>query len=138
MFEKFKNSIDMHLLAVIFAFVFLLDLSHCNEDDRPAISELVASSKLVENKKFHLNCHVNSERSPITSFEWLLNGQRVVPNENVLIDQVRDSLFLTIKSMNSSYNGEYSCLIKSAFGEDSKSMQVRLNGGCLDLISWSI
>lgn len=120
----------MHLLASVLVIACFLGSSHCNEDARPAISELVASSKLVENKKFHLTCHVNSEQVPISSFEWLVNGQRVVPNENVLIDQIRDSLFLTIKSMSSEYNGEYSCRIKSALGEDSKSVQVRLNGEC--------
>ena len=121
----------MHLL-VVFVLAFLSGRTRC-EEDRPTISELVVSSKLVENKKFLLTCHGNSERSPITSFEWLLNGQKVEPSENVLIDQVRDSSILTIKSMSSQYNGEYSCWIKSALGEDSRSVQVKLNGGCLPL-----
>ena len=111
----------------IFLFFILINKSYCNDEDKPSI-DLFKSSKLIEGKKFSLTCQISSEKSRTTTFEWLFNGQKVKLSNNIAINQVDESSILTIKAMNSEYNGEFTCLIKSAFGQVSKSIQLILNG----------
>lgn len=110
---------------LIFILILILNKSYCDEN-RPTISELSTSSKINEGKSYRLTCDAYRGGSPITS-SWLLNGEKVIPNDNILITQAYDSSILTIKSMSSDYNGEYTCLVRNNFGTDKKSVQVKLN-----------
>lgn len=113
-----------HLLPVV---LFWLVRVSCSDDDRPVISELLTSSKLVANKKFFLTCHLASGKPP-NEFEWSLNGKRIIPNDQVNINQQEDYSTLNIRSMTSLFNGEFSCKVRNPFGEDSRTAPVKLNG----------
>lgn len=117
-FKKFKKM----YLNILILFVQLIN-SNCQKNEKPIIEDLFISSKLVENKKYSITCQVSSG-----TVEWLLNGQKVISDNNISIGQLDDSSILTIKSMSSSYNGEFSCLVKNKFGIDKKSVLVKLNG----------
>ena len=49
-----------------------------------------------------------ADADPETVFEWFLNGQKVIPNENVYVNQHEDSSMLNVRSMNLEMAGEYS------------------------------
>lgn len=110
----------------IYILILFLQLNNfnCQKNEKPIIEDLFTSSKLIEGKKYSINCQVSTGTFQL---DWLLNGQKVIPNENILINNQEDSSMLTIKSMNSDYNGEYICLVKNNFGTDKKSVQVKLN-----------
>ena len=112
-----------------FLVLLLLAAASCSDEERPAIGELLTSSKLVEGKKFFLTCHLNSGKPP-NEFEWSLNGRRIVADDKVTINQHEDYSHLNIWSINSDYNGEFTCIVRNRFGEDSRTVSIRLNGRC--------
>ena len=113
----------LHILLLILT----LKRSFCNDEDKPVIDALIVSPNLSEGKKFFLTCHANTEKSSITSFDWLLNGKSILPNDNVVIKQYEENSILTIKSMSGDFNGEFACLTKNSYGEDSRTVSVKLN-----------
>lgn len=114
-----------HLLPIV---LLLLGNVRCSDEDRPVIGELLTSSKLAESKKYFLTCHLTSGKPP-NEFEWSLNGKRIIPDDKVTINHQEDYSALNIRSMSSEYNGEFTCLVRNAFGEDSRTVSVKLNGG---------
>lgn len=61
-----------------FVFALLLGGLYCNEDDKPAISWSLRPNWL----KTKVESDLSREQREIANYlEWLLNGQRVVPNE---------------------------------------------------------
>ena len=114
----------MHLLALI----LFVSLTGRSSEEKPAIIEsLTFATKLAENKKLSLNCLL-SDIDPSATFEWFLNGQKVVPNENVYVNQHEDSSMLNIRSMNLEMAGEFECRVLNRFGQDSRSISVKLEG----------
>ena len=96
-------------------------------EERPTIFDLSIGSKLVENKRFFINCLAPGGDQEI-NFEWFLNGQKIIPNDNVYVSQIEDSSILNIKSMSLELSGEYECRVSSRFGKDSRSISVKLEG----------
>ena len=115
----------MHLFGLILL-VGLAGHSVCNEE-KPTIYDLSFGTKLVENKKFFLTCLL-SAGDPDATFEWFLNGQKVLPNENVFMKQHEDSSMLNVRSMNLELAGEFECRVSNQFGQDSRSISVKLEG----------
>ena len=114
----------MYLLALILILTSF-DSIFC-QIKKPVIDELFASPTLAENKKFSITCQPNDDQ---VSYEWLFNGQRIQPNENIIINNHEDNSMLNIRKMSLEYAGEYSCKIRnSANQEDKRTISVKLNG----------
>lgn len=94
-------------------------------EGKPIIYDLV-STKLKEGQKFSLNCILSSGDE--VQFDWFLNGKRVVPTENVYINQHEDSSMINVRSMGLEQSGEYRCLASNRLGKDERSTLVRLDG----------
>lgn len=114
----------MHLLSLILL-VGLAGRSACVE--KPTIYELTIGSKLAENQKFFLTCLLSSGEQD-AAFEWFLNGQKVVANQNVYVNQLEESSILNIRRMSLQLAGEYECRVANRFGEDSRRITVNLEG----------
>lgn len=96
-------------------------------DERPVIYDLLVPAKLVEGKKFLLACHLNSGKQPI-SFTWFHSDELVKPSGNVAVVNAEESSQLTIKEMNLADSGQYTCRVENAYGSDSRSVELKLNG----------
>lgn len=114
----------MFLLNLI---VFLLlKKSYCF-NEIPKIEELFTSPTLTEGKQFIITCQVNN--GPV-EFEWLLNDQKLISDDNIVITNHEDNSMLSIKKMNLKYSGEYSCQVSNSLSNsDRKTISVKLNGG---------
>lgn len=115
----------MYLSYLLFFNCLAITLCDFNEE-RPAIYELTKGTKLVEGKKFFLTCLLSSGDQ--VTFDWFLNDQRVLPNENVYINMHEDSSMLNIRSMNLDYSGEYKCSVSNRYGKDDRTVLVSLDG----------
>lgn len=112
-------------------FLALTIFSNCQADDvlKPNLDDLFTSPKLVEGKKFSITCQLsNGKQSEHVSFEWFINGKRIESNENVTINQVDDVSLLSIRSMSSDNNGEYTCKSRNEHQQDAKGISIKLNG----------
>ena len=116
----------MHLLGLILLLVSLADQTFGSEE-RPTIEDLTFATKLIENKRFVLNCLLSAGTQDV-SVEWFLNGQKVIPNENVYVSQHEESSMLNIRSMGIELAGEFECRVFNRFGKDSRSISVKLEG----------
>lgn len=116
----------MHLLNLIFM-VGLAGQSLCDNGEKPTIYDLAFATKLAENQRFVLNCLVSSGGQDAT-FDWFLNGQKVIPNENLYLNQLEDSSMLNIRQMRLELAGEYECRVSNRFGKDSRKISVKLEG----------
>ena len=119
----------MDLLNLVLL-ISLAGRSLCNGEEKPTIYDLTIGSKLVENKRFFLTCLAPGGDGEV-NFEWFLNGQKVVPNENVYVNNLEDSSMLNIRSMNLELSGEYECRVSNRFGKDRRSISVKLEGEIL-------
>ena len=115
----------MHLLILILL-LGLAGHSVCSEE-KPTIYDLSFGNKLAENKRFFLICLASGGDQEI-HFEWFLNGKKVVPNENVYVNQHEDSSLLNIRSMSLELAGDYECRVFNRFGKDSRIIPVKLEG----------
>ena len=115
----------MHLLGLI----LLISLAgQCiSSEEKPTIYDLSFGNKLEESKKFYLVCLL-SNGGEDASFEWFLNGQKVIPSENVHVKQDEDNSMLNIRQMTLELAGEYECRVSNQFGRDSKRISVKLEG----------
>lgn len=115
----------MHLLHL----VLLVSLAgQClSGEEKPTIYDLTIGSKLVEGRRSFLTCLAPGGGQD-ASFEWFLNGQKVMPNENVYVSQHEESSMLNIRSMGLELIGEYECRVTNRFGQDSRRISVKLDG----------
>ena len=114
----------------LFSLVLLISLAGqilCDNEEKPTIYDLQIGSKLVENQRFFLTCLAPSAGQD-AAFEWFLNGQRLVPNQNIYLKQDEESSMLNIRSMSLELAGEYECRVSNRFGKDSRSTLVKLEG----------
>ena len=118
----------MHLFGLVLL-VALAGRALSINEEKPAIYDLRFGTKLVENKKFFLTCLLSDGDSSV-AFEWFLNGEKVVPSENVYVNQHEDSSMLNIRQMRLELAGEYECRASNRFGRDSRSISVKLEGEC--------
>ena len=116
----------MDLLNLVLL-ISLAGQSLCNGEEKPTIYDLTFAAKLVESKRFVLNCLLSAGNHEV-SIEWLLNGQKVIPNENIYLSQHEDSSMLNIRSIGLELAGEYECRVSNRFGQDSRSISVKLEG----------
>lgn len=117
---------------VFFILLALLTRSSAGEG-KPIIYDLV-STKLKEGQKFSLNCILSSGDE--VQFDWFLNGKRVVPTENVYINQHEDSSMINVRSMSLEQSGEYHCVASNRLGKDDRSAIIRLDGNFWILIQF--
>ena len=132
LFSNFKLQIIQKMYLLVLLVVSLTGRSLCASEEKPTIYDLTFGTKLAENKKFLLICLIPSGDHEI-GFEWFLNGQKVVPNENVFVNQHEDSSMLNIRSMSLELAGEYECRVSNRFGSDIRSISVKLDGKLLML-----
>lgn len=112
------------------SFLALILFSKCKAEDelKPSLDDLF-TSPLTEGKKFSITCQLNNGKQPThVSFEWFIHGKRIEQDENVTINQVDDASLLSIRSMSSNYNGEYTCRSRNGHMQDAKSISIKLNG----------
>ena len=117
----------MHHLALILL-IGLTGRSLCaGNEEKPTIYDLQFGNKLAENQRFHLTCLVSTGGQE-SAIEWFLNGQKVVQNENVLVNQLEDGSMLNIRQMRLELAGEYECRVANRFGRDARKISVKLEG----------
>ena len=123
------------MYQLIFLIFFLINKIVCqNKDDRPTIENLHPSPTLIEGRKFFITCQINNSPDNLI-FEWYLNERKILPNENIVINQHEDNSQLNIKRMSLEYSGEYTCKVSNSLGvQDSKSILVKLNGKLFSII----
>lgn len=111
------------------SFPFLIFLAEfvAGYDEKPLIHDLLVPSKLVEGKKFYLTCHLNSGKQPI-SFAWYHADELVRPSDNIAVVSAEESSQLIIKEMRLQDSGQYVCRVENAYGSDSRSVDLKLNG----------
>ena len=115
----------MYLKIILILFLLKIQLSLQNEDDKPAIQDLLVSSKLIEGKKLFLSCQASSQHP--MQFEWYFNKQKIEQDENIYIVDLKDNSILNINSMTIKNSGVYTCQVSNSYGSDSKEVNLQLN-----------
>lgn len=107
------------------------NVSNCQiRNDKPNIESIFTSPNLYEGKKFSITCQVSN--GPV-SFNWLLNGKKILYDENLFTVNHDEISMLNIKKMSLENSGEYTCEAENSSKEkDSKKVIVKLNGNLLN------
>jgi len=84
---------------------------------------------LSEGSQFRLFCSRSAGDKPLF-FQWSKNGRTLsnTPQVNYKIENSDDFTIFTINSVERNDSGNYSCIVRNAFGEDTKSSQLIVKG----------
>lgn len=75
-----------------------------------------------------IQCIVILGDSPL-SIDWLVNGETVSPNEDILISKITSKLsLLSIDSVSARHVGNYTCVARNQAGISSFTTQLLVNG----------
>ena len=111
----------MEVICILFLIV--LTVSRLEASVRPKIAAVVVPESSAGSEAI-LICSLASGTRPV-QFSWIKDGHEV-PSK--LITNQPTSSTLVIPIVKSDDRGRYTCLVKSSFGEDSKSADLFVSG----------
>ncbi len=90
---------------------------------------LPSQSLLTEGSSFRLLCSTSAGDKPLF-FQWTKSSQMLNndPKVGYKIDNSDDHSLFSIKSIERSDSGNYSCIVRNAFGEDFQSTLLIVKG----------
>jgi hypothetical protein len=89
----------------------------------------VSHKNLTESSYFQLLCTVEEGSLPLF-FEWSKNGQslKANPDVNYKIDNIDRASTFIISKINRKDTGNYTCIVRNAFGTDSQNVYLTVKG----------
>ncbi len=89
----------------------------------------VSHKNLTEGSYFQLLCTVEEGSLPLF-FEWSKNGQslKANPDVNYKIDSIDRASTFIISKINRKDTGNYTCIVRNAFGTDSQNVYLTVKG----------
>ena len=102
----------------------LSPLISCN--DKPILQELLTTKNLIENQTIRIICPLIQGES--VEFEWYKNNEKLTESNKRKIKYGEDSSELIIKSLSIDDLGDYKCVSKNKYGEDSQAVSLYFNG----------
>ncbi|XP_035232053.1 Down syndrome cell adhesion molecule-like protein Dscam2 [Stegodyphus dumicola] len=85
--------------------------------DAPVVASFAFPSALREGERGSATCTIRSGDRPL-EFQWLKNGEELKETSNVEIQSIKDTSILLIESVTSESSGNYTCIVKNAYGTD--------------------
>lgn len=82
---------------------------------------------LREGERGSATCTIRSGDRPL-EFQWKKDGQDVSEISNVKIQSIPDSSVLVIESVTSKSSGNYTCIVKNAYGADQFTAILTVTG----------
>lgn len=95
--------------------------------EAPDVASFSFPTGLKEGQRGSATCTIKSGERPF-EFQWLKNGDAIMKSSNVKIQNVLDSSFLVIEAVSSESNGNYTCIVKNAFGTDRFTAPLNVAG----------
>ncbi|KAG8178098.1 hypothetical protein JTE90_017447 [Oedothorax gibbosus] len=90
---------------------------HVEAGDAPVVASFAFPHALKEGESGTVICSIRSGDKPL-QFQWIKDGEEIKKTQNVEIQSVRDTSILLIDSVTSQSSGNYTCIVKNAFGSD--------------------
>lgn len=107
-------------------FAFINSISR---SDAPQLLRSITSTSIESNTNFIHVCAANAGSQPLT-FEWRIEGQAIKSSERHVIDDSEQHSLLSIKKVQLAEAGNYTCVVKNAFGSDSYTFSLQVKGIC--------
>lgn len=82
---------------------------------------------LREGERGSAICTIRSGDRPL-EFQWKKDGQDVSEISNIKIQSIPDSSVLVIESVTSKSSGNYTCIVKNAYGADQFTAILTVTG----------
>ncbi len=95
----------------------------------PKLGPYLSHKNQTEGSYFQLFCTVQEGSLPLF-FEWSNNGHSIKanPDVNYKIDNFERSSTLTIPKINRKDTGNYTCIVRNAYGTDSQNVLLTVKG----------
>ncbi|XP_035232059.1 Down syndrome cell adhesion molecule-like protein Dscam2 [Stegodyphus dumicola] len=107
--KNFTTVIEVILIASVF--------NVSESGDPPMVAAFSFPAALKEGERGSAACTIRSGDTPL-EFKWLKDGQDAEEFPNLKIQSLMDSSLLVIPSVTPKSSGNYTCIVKNAFGSD--------------------
>lgn len=105
---------QIYLLFVIsFTLLFYVDTTTLK------LMPFASQTELIENQTFPLACTVVTGSK--ATYEWILNGAKLVNSSNIQLDNSAKFSFLTIRNVQRSHSGILECHVQDLSGSISST-----------------
>lgn len=71
-------------------------------------------------------------------FHWLKSGQTFLAHGDTTVQTFEDTSIVTFKKVASSDRGQYTCVATNIASSTNRSIQLIVNGKCLNEIKWCL
>lgn len=95
--------------------------------DPPKLLPMTPQFTVVEQTKYIAQCNVNKGSEPLF-YQWTKDGKAINDQtiKMVTTESIGSSLIIDKVTMNN--DGNYTCIVRNAFGEDSQSTRLSVKG----------
>lgn len=113
----------MNFLFILF---YLFPISFALEKS-PKILEVPKQTELLWKTTHVILCNLAAGTKPVF-FEWHKDGQKIVANKNIRIENSEFSSILMLMNLDSISSGIYNCNARNAFGSDTVTTRIIVKG----------
>lgn len=99
-------------------------------EDSPVLNPLVIPPSLALGDITELYCTVKRGTLPI-DFKWMHNGKEVNSHHKYKISNSKTNTYFSIGEIQAFDIGNYTCIASNAYGQDSKTGSVIIEGGVI-------
>lgn len=102
--------------------------------DSPVLNPLLVPPNIAIGDNTEILCTIKRGSQPV-DFQWLHNGRQVQSHHKYKISSSQTSSHLYIGQIEPEDIGNFTCIIRNAYGEDSKTESVYMEGEKIKYLS---
>ncbi|KAG1653124.1 Down syndrome cell adhesion molecule-like protein Dscam2 [Nymphon striatum] len=131
--QRSSQNVWIHVLGEFKSFFsnindVIVDLFHFSILVKPKLSKIYVSKVIKQGAEVNIFCNIEEGDPPFT-FTWFKDGQTVLMQDGLAVQQASSYSILSIRDANQKFNGMYICTARNKAGIAEQNFTVTVQGG---------